>query len=277
MKVAVIGLGLMGGSFLKASQGFDEVVVYISDLREEAMGLAQETYGAKRLSEAVLGEIDLFLICLKPQEAINWVLAHKDRLKKGAIISDICGVKLPLEQALKAPLETTGLIYAPIHPMAGREVGGYENSRESLYQGAYLIVSEVFWDKVLSEAKWRAYFDYLGFKGYKVATSQRHDEMIAYTSQLAHLVSNAFVSSPQALDHQGYSADSLKDLTRVATMDTKMWTELFLLNKDNLVREMTCIIERLEEMKQAIQDEDGTSLKALLDEGVEKKGKMYAK
>lgn len=277
MKVAVIGLGLMGGSFLKASQGFDEVVAYISDLREEAMHLAQETYGAKRLSEATLGEIDLFLICLKPQEAINWVLANKDRLKKGAIVSDICGVKLPLEQALKAPLEATGLIYAPIHPMAGREVGGYENSRESLYQGAYLIVSEVFWTKVLSEAKWRAYFDYLGFKGYKVATSQRHDEMIAYTSQLAHLVSNAFASSPQALDHQGYSADSLKDLTRVATMDTKMWTELFLLNKDNLVREMTCIIERLEEMKQAIQDEDGTSLKALLDEGVEKKGKMYAK
>ncbi len=277
MKVAVIGLGLMGGSFLKASQGFDEVVVYISDLREEAMHLAQESYGAKRLSEAVLGEIDLFLICLKPKEAINWVLAHKDRLKKGAIVSDICGVKLPLEQALKAPLEAAGLIYAPIHPMAGREVGGYENSRETLYQGAYLIVSEVFWDRVLSETKWRAYFDYLGFKGYKVATSQRHDEMIAYTSQLAHLVSNAFASSPQALDHQGYSADSLKDLTRVATMDTKMWTELFLLNKDNLVREMTCIIERLEEMKQAIQDEDGTSLKALLDEGVEKKGKMYAK
>ena len=277
MKVAVIGLGLMGGSFLKASQGFDEVVVYISDLREEAMGLAQETYGAKRLSEAVLGEIDLFLICLKPQEAINWVLANKDSLKKEAIISDICGVKLPLEQALKAPLEAAGLIYAPIHPMAGREVGGYENSRETLYQGAYLIVSEVFWDKVLSEAKWRAYFDYLGFKGYKVATSQRHDEMIAYTSQLAHLVSNAFASSPQALDHQGYSADSLKDLTRVATMDTKMWTELFLLNKANLVREMTCIIERLEEMKQAIQDEDGASLKVLLDEGVEKKGKMYAK
>ena len=277
MKVAVIGLGLMGGSFLKASQGFDEVVVYISDLREEAMGLAQETYGAKRLSEAVLGEIDLFLICLKPQEAINWVLANKDSLKKEAIISDICGVKLPLEQALKAPLEAAGLIYAPIHPMAGREVGGYENSRETLYQGAYLIVSEVFWDKVLSEAKWRAYFDYLGFKGYKVATSQRHDEMIAYTSQLAHLVSNAFVSSPQALDHQGYSADSLKDLTRVATMDTKMWTELFLLNKANLVAEMTCIIERLEQMKQAIQDEDSVTLKALLDEGVEKKGKMYAK
>ena len=277
MKVAVIGLGLMGGSFLKASQGFDEVVIYISDLREEAMHLAQETYGAKRLSEATLGEIDLFLICLKPQEAINWVLANKDSLKKGAIVSDICGVKLPLEQALKAPLEAAGLIYAPIHPMAGREVGGYENSRETLYQGAYLIVSEVFWDKVLSEAKWRAYFDYLGFKGYKVATSQRHDEMIAYTSQLAHLVSNAFASSPQALDHQGYSADSLKDLTRVATMDTKMWTELFLLNKDNLVREMTCIIERLEEMKQAIQDEDSVTLKALLDEGVEKKGKMYAK
>ncbi len=276
MKVAVIGLGLMGGSFFKASQGF-EVDLYISDLREEAMRLAQETYRAKRLSEAVLGEIDLFLICLKPKEAINWVLAHQDRLKKGAIISDICGVKLPLEQALKAPLEAAGLIYAPIHPMAGREVGGYENSRESLYQGAYLIVSEVFWDKVLSEEKWHAYFDHLGFKGYKVATSQRHDEMIAYTSQLAHLVSNAFVSSPQALDHQGYSADSLKDLTRVATMDTKMWTELFLLNKDNLVREMTCIIERLEEMKQAIQDEDGASLKALLDEGVEKKGKMYAK
>ena len=276
MKVAVIGLGLMGGSFLKESQGF-EVDLYISDLREEAMRLAIETYRAKRLSEAVLGEIDLFLICLKPKEAINWVLAHQDRLKKGAIISDICGVKLPLEQALKAPLEAAGLIYAPIHPMAGREVGGYENSRESLYQGAYLIVSEAFWEKVLSEEKWHAYFDHLGFKGYKVATSQRHDEMIAYTSQLAHLVSNAFVSSPQALDHQGYSADSLKDLTRVATMDTKMWTELFLLNKDNLVREMTCIIGRLEEMKQAIQDEDGASLKALLDEGVEKKGKMYAK
>ena len=277
MKVAVIGLGLMGGSFLKASQGFDEVVIYISDLREEVMCLVQETYGAKRLSEAVLAEIDLFLICLKPKETITWVLAHKDSLKKGAILSDICGVKLPLEKALKASLEKAGLIYAPIHPMAGREVGGYENSRETLYQGAYLIVSEAFWENVLSKEKWRAYFDYLGFKGYKVATSQRHDEMIAYTSQLAHLVSNAFVSSPQALDHQGYSADSLKDLTRVATMDTKMWTELFLLNKANLVAEMTCIIERLEQMKQAIQDEDGTSLKALLDEGVEKKGKMYAK
>jgi len=277
MKVAVIGLGLMGGSFLKASQGFDEVVIYISDLREEVMCLAQESYGEQRLSEAVLGEIDLFLICLKPKETITWVLAHKDSLKKGAILSDICGVKLPLEKALKSPLEKAGLIYAPIHPMAGREVGGYENSRETLYQGAYLIVSEAFWNKVLSEAKWRAYFDYLGFKGYKVATSQRHDEMIAYTSQLAHLVSNAFVSSPQALDHQGYSADSLKDLTRVATMDTKMWTELFLLNKANLVAEMTCIIERLEQMKQAIQHEDSATLKALLDEGVEKKGKMYAK
>lgn len=276
MKVAVIGLGLMGGSFLKASHGF-EIDLYISDLREDVLCLAQKTYGIKRLSEAVLKEIDLFLICLKPQEAIQWILGHQDSFKQGAILSDICGVKLPLEQALKAPLEKAGLIYAPIHPMAGREVGGYENSSQTLYQGAYLIVSEVFWDKVLSQAKWRAYFDYLGFKGYQVATSQRHDEMIAYTSQLAHLVSNAFVTSPRALDHQGYSADSLKDLTRVATMDTKMWTALFLLNKTNLVAEMTCIIERLEQMKQAIADEDSVTLKALLDEGVKKKGKMYAK
>lgn len=276
MKLAIVGLGLMGGSFLKASEN-TKLSLYIADSDEKALVSALRDSKAKRLTAENLKDIDFFLLAVRPHAAKDWVLAHYKKMKKGAIISDICGVKLWLEEVLMPLLLKEGLIYAPCHPMAGREVGGYQNSKKDLFLGASLIVSPNFKTHVFSNEVLKGYFLDLGFKAFPVADSKCHDERIAYTSQLAHIVSNAFVSSPISSEHEGFSADSLKDLTRVATMDTEMWQELFLLNKSYLTQEITHLIERLSLLNQAILNEDKKTLVALLDEGVRKKALMYGK
>lgn len=276
MKLAIVGLGLMGGSFLKGSEG-SELSLYVTDKDKEVEHLALKEIKAKPLNEENVKEIDFFLICLCPHSARAWILEHYNKMKKGAIISDICGVKFWLEESLAPVLEKAGLIYAPCHPMAGREVGGYQNSKKTLFEGASLICSPNFSTDVLGKDMLKNYFLSLGFSEFPVASSKVHDERIAYTSQLAHLVSNAFVSSETSVNHHGFSADSLKDLTRVATMDTEMWQELFLLNKTYLAKEVEHLIGRLSAFHQAIVSEDKEKLVALLDEGVRKKALMYGK
>lgn len=276
MKLAIIGLGLMGGSFLKGSEE-SIFSLFIEDRDKKVLDWALQESKARRLDKENIKEIDFFLLCLRPHLVKEWVLEHYQDMKKGAIISDICGVKLWLEKELAPLLEKESLIYAPCHPMAGREVGGYRNSKKDLFLGASLIVSPNFETYVLGNNELKTYFLNLGFNAFPVSSSRAHDEKIAYTSQLAHIVSNAFVTSPMASFHQGFSADSLKDLTRVATMDTLMWQELFLLNKTYLSQEITHLIRRLEAFNEALDNEDKEGLLALLDEGVRKKALMYGK
>lgn len=275
MNIALIGLGLIGGSFLKASKENEHLSFYLYDKDELTLKKALADSGYKMLNDSDIKEIDMFILALRPKIARDYVLAHLDKMKAGAIITDLCGIKQWLEDELAERLSKKGLIYAPAHPMAGREVGGYDNAQKTLFHGAALIISPNFEKYVMRSTVLSSYIKSLGFTTFKVARADEHDKVIAYTSQLAHVVSNAFVTSPLAEFHRGYSADSLKDLTRVATMDTAMWQELFILNKENLSKELMLFINRLEEIRLAIEDEDEVLLKTLLDDGVRKKALMY--
>lgn len=270
MKIGIVGLGLIGGSFAKAIKKYTNHYVLAYDINEISLqsGLADKAIDGI-LKDEDLSKIDLLILALTPKNAIDYVKAHKNI--RGNVM-EICGVKRSVSKELFKLSDEYGFNYIGTHPMAGREVGGYENSLAELYQKASMIVIDHgHIDKWILDL-----FEDLGFF-IEYSNDQNHDRIIAYTSQLAHVVSNSFVKSDTALEHKGYSADSLKDLTRVATIDEKMWTELFLDNADNLEKEIDNIIEELEKYKKAIHNRDGEELKRLLKEGSDRKALMYPK
>lgn len=271
-KIGIVGLGLIGGSFAKATTAYTDFEVYGYDIDKRTVQKAiVENTISLELDGSILGEMDLILLAVRPGIAKNFI--EENRSIRGVVI-DLCGVKRDVSETVLPIAEKVGFTYIGGHPMAGREVGGYDNSVKDLYKGASMILvpheGEV--------PEWiRDYFNKLGFENIKITTDDEHDRIIAYTSQLAHVVSNAFVKSKTAVEHFGYSADSLKDLTRVATLDSEMWSELFFKNSDNLINEIDTLIKELEKYKNAIENHDESMLKFLLDSGVESKKMMYPK
>lgn len=270
MKIGIVGLGLIGGSFAKAIKKYTDNFVLGYDIKQKSLDSALADGAIDRLLEdGDLSELDLLILALRPKVAIDYVRAH-DNIRGN--VMEICGVKRSVSEELSKLSKVYGFNYIGTHPMAGREVGGYENSLADLYQKASMIVIEHGnIDQWILDL-----FKDIGFS-IEYSNDQNHDRIIAYTSQLAHVVSNSFVKSPTALEHKGYSADSLKDLTRVATLDEDMWTELFLDNADNLEREVENIIEELEKYRRAIHERDQATLKKLLKEGSDRKALMYPK
>ena len=272
MKVGIVGLGLIGGSMAKSVKARTAHTVYGADLDQETMALARMSGAIDgALTEETLPQCDLILVAICPGAAVRWVKDHAEQIAKSAILVDLCGVKRVVVEALAPLAEAHGFAYIGGHPMAGRERGGFTASSEDLYAGASMILTpDKRTDMQLLETL-KAFFLDIGFAGLTFSDPEEHDRIIAFTSQLAHITSSAYVKSPEAQRRRGFSAGSFQDMTRVARLDEDMWTELFLDDADYLVKELDILIENLTAYSAALKSGDGSRVRALLKEGRELK------
>lgn len=269
MTVGVVGLGLIGGSLAKAyhEKGHRVLVYDIDQNIADFACMANAADGI--LTDGALGECDLILIAIYPQAAIAW-LKEKAPLLQNTVI-DCCGVKEEICTAAFPLAEEHGFLFVGGHPMAGTHFSGFKYSRATLFKGAPMVLVPPRRDDMALLEKITHLLEPCEFGSFSVTTGEKHDEMIAFTSQLAHVVSNAYVKSPTALERKGFSAGSYKDLTRVAWLNPTMWAELFLENRAHLGRELETIIASLQQYQDALQAGDRERLIALLDEGKRRK------
>lgn len=268
MNIAVVGLGLIGGSFCKALKKNTFHRILGIDTNKEtiekalACGAIDEEITTDRLSEA-----NLTIICLYPEAIVNFVKENATNFKKGSIVIDSCGVKEYVVNECTPVLNDYGVIFVGTHPMAGREFSGFDYSTENLFEGASFIITPTDETPQIAVDLLQTLAGSISFGKAVVSTPQKHDEVIAYTSQLAHIVSNAYVKSPAMLNYDGFSAGSFQDLTRVAKLNEYMWSELFMCNKEALLKEINCVINSITEYRDAIENNDLDKLIAILRDG----------
>lgn len=272
MIVGIVGLGLIGGSMAKSIKEKTLHTVLGQDIEKETLMLAR-LCGAidGQLTAERLPECDLVLLAIRPDAAVQWARENAAYIRKGAILVDLCGVKRAVCSRLAPIAEENGFSYIGGHPMAGTERGGFVNSTADLFNGASMILTpDQRTDMQLLETL-KAFFTDIGFAGLTFSTPEEHDRIIAYTSQLAHITSSAYVKSPEAQQRRGFSAGSFRDMTRVARLDENMWTELFLDNGDYLTEQLDILISHLQAYQAALKAGDAETLRRLLKEGREKK------
>ena len=272
MNIAVIGLGLIGGSMAKSIKRATHHTVWGVDISEAAM-LKAELLGAidRRLEEKDLPACDVVIVALYPRDCVEYIRAHAPMFRAGALVVDCAGVKRYVCDALFGPLAGAKFTFMGGHPMAGREFSGFDYAKDDLFENASMILVPAPGTDVATVQMAKDFFLSLGFGRVRFSTPSEHDEMIALTSQLAHIVSSAYVKSPLAARHKGFSAGSFLDMTRVARLNEDMWTELFFDNADMLSQELGGIIERLEGYKLALDTRATVTMKQLLREGREAK------
>lgn len=272
MNIGIVGLGLIGGSIAKALKYNTDNTVYGTDI-EKSVVLKAKLLGAidKELDKNMLGECDMLIIALYPQATLDYICENAALIKKGAVVIDTCGVKAVLCDKLFAVAEQNGFTFIGAHPMAGLHFSGFEHSMPNMFNNASMILVPPKNVDIAVLEQLKNLFSRIGFTVIKTTTAQDHDKKIAYTSQLAHVVSNAYVKSPEAEVHSGFSAGSYLDLTRVAKLNPTMWTELFLCNKENLAAEIDGIIENLQKYSDAIKNSDSEELFKLLKAGSDRK------
>lgn len=274
MKIAVVGLGLIGGSFCKAIKAYtNHTCLGVGrSINSKAVQLALH---ADAIDQAIipeeLGQVDLTIVCLHPQGIIDFILENQQQFRPGSIVIDAGGVKESIVSAVNDVLRERGVTFIGAHPMAGREFSGFAYSLPDLYKGASLILTPV--GDVPEEAKKTVeqLARDLKFGRIVYTTPQEHDKTIAFTSQLAHVVSSAYIKSPTVKNESGFSAGSFKDLTRVAKLNEDMWTELFMMNKPALLFEIDNIIQELQNYRNALTEGDAQTMHDLLRDGRELK------
>ncbi len=272
MNVGIVGLGLIGGSMAKSIKVRTAHTVWGIDLDAETMTLSRLSGAIDgALTDENLPECDLILVAIRPAAAVNWVESKASLISKTAILVDLCGVKRSVCAAIAPIARQRGFAYIGGHPMAGRERGGFVNSGAELYTGASMILTPDDQTDMRMLETLKTFFLDIGFAGLTFSTPDEHDRIVAYTSQLAHLVSSAYIKSPEAQRRRGFSAGSYKDMTRVAHLDEAMWTELFLDDADYLSEQLSILIEHLNEYRDALEARDAERIQALLKDGREKK------
>lgn len=265
--VGVIGLGLIGGSMAKSIASRTGCTVYGSDMSGKVIedAISDKTISGK-LDEHY-GDIDMLIVALYPLDVVVTIEEAALKLKKGCIVIDCTGVKQIICRALSERLAKAGLRFIGGHPMAGKEVAGYYNSCDDLFDGASMILCR---DEYTDEEAMRVacdYFPRLGFAQVKITNAKEHDAVIAYTSQLAHVTSSAYIKSATLDKRYGFSAGSFKDMTRVAKLNEEMWADLFLANDEALIDEIDSLSEHLAEYRKALSERDRERLVALLRDG----------
>lgn len=266
--IAVAGLGLIGGSMAKSLKANTHYKILGFDINKEVISEAlSENSIDEELTDTNISECDMVIVCLYPHDTVEFVKSRLDSFKKGTIIIDCCGVKESVCNALSQICFENGLHFIGGHPMAGIEKSGFDNSFSHMFDGATMIFcKDSFTDHIALKTA-QSVFCETGFLKVTITTAQEHDRVIAFTSQLPHIVSNAFIKSPQALEQTGYSAGSYKDLTRVAWLNEGMWTELFFENKENILNETKGVIERLSQYAKALENDDHETMRKLLADG----------
>ena len=272
MKVGIVGLGLIGGSMAKAVHKKTEHTVIGWDASETVRLSAKLLEVADDfMEEGNPSECDLVLIALYPQATVDYVKAHASQFKKGAMVVDCSGIKRQVCRPLQSVAEENGFLFVGAHPMAGIERSGFHFSNEKIFEGATMILVPYQGTDIGDMNRLGQFFKSIGFARMQVTTDTEHDKMIAYTSQLAHVVSSAYIKSELSPNFKGFSAGSFQDMTRVAKLNEIMWTELFLDNKDFLADEIDELVVRLQAYSRAIREEDAVGLQKMLKEGKEKR------
>ena len=273
-RVGILGLGLMGGSFAKALHA-GGTEVYAWNRTRSTLELAMIECVDGELDEESVATCELIVLAGYPQVSIEWLEDMADSISAGAIVIDVVGVKRSVCEKCFAIAKDHDWHFVGCHPMAGTQYSGFAYTRADMYVGApMIVVPPAHMDDFVRLDILERLKDLLApcqFGMYTLSTPEHHDRVIAFTSQLAHVVSNAYVKSPSAQVHKGFSAGSYRDLTRVARLNAQMWTELFLENGDYLSEEIGILIHHLQEYKDAIDAGDATTLKALLTEGDRRK------
>lgn len=268
--VTVAGMGLMGGSIAMAVKERTDCAVYGWNRTAAVAQKALEDGVLDGIADdEILAETDLLIIGLYPEATVEYLLEKLPKLKEGCLVVDLVGIKKYLIDRLEGPCREAGIHYVGGHPMAGKEFSGYAFASAELYDGASMILVPNESSPLWAVDELDGFFRQLGFGTVVRCSAEQHDKMIAFTSQLAHVVSSAYIKSPEAVRHNGYSAGSYKDLTRVAKLNEVMWTELFLLNQGPLVNEIDEIIRHLQEYRDAIAGGHADELQRLLREGRE--------
>ena len=267
MTVGVCGLGLIGGSIAKAYREAGHTV-YGHDINESALGYASLAGIIDgRLDEKALKSCDLLFIALYPQGAIEYLEKVAPVLDAHTVVMDLCGTKQKICECGFALAKKYGFTFVGGHPMAGKQYSGIKYATASLFKKAPMVLVPPVYDDISFLDNIKQMLSPAGFGKISVTSAENHDRMIAFTSQLAHVVSNAYVKSPTAQEHKGFSAGSYKDLTRVAWLNEYMWTELFLENKEPLLFELDSIISSLTEYRDALLNDDADTLRTLLRDG----------
>ena len=272
-RVGILGLGLMGGSFAKAlHQGGTEV--YAWNRTHATLELAMIETIDGELDDTTVPTCELIILAGYPEVSIEWLTNMAPLISPGAIVIDVVGVKRVVCEKCFALAERYPWTFVGCHPMAGTQYSGFAHTRANMFHHAPMVVVPPAMDdfeRLDVLERLQQLLKPCGFGTYTLSTAEHHDEVIAFTSQLAHVVSNAYVKSPSAQVHKGFSAGSYKDLTRVARLNAQMWTELFLDNADYLSEEIGILIDNLQQYKDAIDEGDASRLKALLEEGDRRK------
>ena len=267
MKVGILGLGLIGGSLARAYTK-DGHLVFVHDKDTQMLefaSIAGVVHG--RLDRDTIPSCDLLLLAIYADASAQWLEENAPFIAKNALVIDCCGIKESICNRCFPLAEKYGFTYVGGHPMAGSHYSGFKYSRSNLFQGAPMVLVPPRYDDASILERVTTALSPCGFGSYSVTTAKEHDEIIAFTSPMPHILSNAFIKSPTATEHRGFSAGSYKDLTRVAWLNPQMWAELFMDNKQNILSELSFYLKSLQQYHDAIASDDKELLIRLLEEG----------
>ena len=274
MKVGIVGLGLIGGSFARAYSATGHEVYALETDPETLDAALREQAVQDVLTQENAGACDLILICVYPQAAVNFLHEYGPSFGSKPLVIDCCGTKRVVAEKCMEVANKHGFTYAGGHPMAGTQYAGFKNSLTDMFVGAPMVIVPPVFDDIELLDKIKNLLKPAGFGSISITTAEEHDRKIAYTSQLAHIVSSAYIKSPTATSHEGFSAGSYLDMTRVAALNPDMWTELFLENRDNILFEIDNFQAHISEYRKAIDENDAEALRALLEEGRKRKSEV---
>ena len=271
MNVGILGLGLIGGSLARAYAKAGHRI-YVCEKDSDMLSFAQlagVVHG--ELNESTISACGLILLAIYPGGSAAWLEQHAHLIHPGTLVMDCCGVKREICSRCFPLAQQFGFTFIGGHPMAGTHNSGFKYSRSNLFQGAPMVLVPPKFDDIELLQRAKDALAPCNFGSFSVTTADDHDRMIAFTSQLPHIVSNAYIKSPTAREHRGFSAGSYKDLTRVAWLNAPMWAELFLENRDHTLFELDTYIQALQRYRDAIENQDYDRLVALLEEGKRRK------
>ena len=267
MNVGILGLGLIGGSLARA-YALEGHTVFAAEKDESMLSfamLAGAVHG--KLDDKTITQCDLILLAIYPGGSASWLEENAPLISKKALVLDCCGIKREICQRCFPLAEKYGFTFVGGHPMAGSQFSGFKYSRANLFEGQPMVLVPPVFDDISLLDRVKQALKPCRFGSFSVTTADKHDKMIAFTSQMPHILSNAFIKSPTAADHKGFSAGSYKALTRVAWLNPRMWAELFLENRDFVLEELDFYIRSLNNYREAIAGQDMTALVSLLEEG----------
>lgn len=271
MRVGILGLGLIGGSLARA-YALEGHTVLACEKDESILSfamLAGAVHG--KLDESTIPSCDLILLAIYPGGSAFWLEQRAHLASPTTLVLDCCGIKQEICQRCFPLAEKYGFTFVGGHPMAGSQFSGFKYSRANLFSGQPMVLVPPVFDNIQLLHRVKEMLKPCDFGSFSVTTAEEHDKMIAFTSQMPHIVSNAYIKSPTARNHKGFSAGSYRDLTRVAWLNPQMWAELFMENKENVLQELDFYIQSLTAYRDAIAFDDMPHLISLLEEGKKRK------